>query len=81
MKEFLIHPSIAKKYARQTKMIFYADRKEALTVFETGDRNEAVFSANNNYGEFISGIVLRNLIKLTAKSHALLTLPLFSQLL
>jgi len=66
MKEFLIHPLIAKKYARQTKMIFYADRKEALTIFETGGRNEAVFTANNIYGEFISRIVLRNLIKQTA---------------
>jgi hypothetical protein len=66
MTEFLIHLSIAKKYARQTKMIFYADRKEALTVFETGGRNEAVFTANNIYGEFISRIVLRNLIKQTA---------------
>lgn len=39
MKKYLIHPPIAKGYARQTKMIFYADRIEAITVFETDGMN------------------------------------------
>ncbi|HKM41631.1 MAG TPA: hypothetical protein VJY43_03595 [Methanocorpusculum sp.] len=41
-------------------------KKKALMVFETDGRHEAVFTTNNIFGEFIPGIVLRNLIILTS---------------
>jgi sugar-specific transcriptional regulator TrmB len=65
-KECLLHPPITRRLDRQTKLILYADRKEALTVFKMEGREEAVFTTNNIYAEFITRVVLKSIAKVYA---------------
>lgn len=65
-KDALFQPPILKKMSMPTKLIIYADRKEVLAVYEREGEEEAVFTKNNIYAEFITRTILKNQVMISS---------------
>jgi len=65
-KDTLFQPPILKKLSLPTKLIIYADRKEVLAVYERDGIEEAIFTKNSIYAEFITRTILKNQVMVTA---------------
>lgn len=65
-KDSLFQPPILRKMSLPTKLIIYADRKEVIAVYEREGKEEAVFTKNNIYAEFITRNVLKNQVMVTS---------------
>lgn len=65
-KDSLFQPPILRKMSLPTKLIIYADRKEVLAVYERDGREEAVFTKNSIYAEFITRTILKNQVMVSS---------------
>jgi len=65
-KDSLFSPPLLRKLAMPAKEIIYADRKEVLAVYEREGKEEAAFTKNSIYAEFITRIVLKNMMMISS---------------
>ncbi|MEA5086411.1 MAG: helix-turn-helix domain-containing protein [Methanocorpusculum sp.] len=59
-KDSLFSPPLLRKLSMPVKEVIYADRKEVLSVYEREGKEEAAFTKNSIYAEFITRVVLKN---------------------
>ncbi|MEA5038188.1 hypothetical protein SDC9_31542 [bioreactor metagenome] len=65
-KDSLFSPPLLRKLAMPAKEIIYADRKEVLAVYDREGKEEAAFTKNSIYAEFITRIVLKNTMMISS---------------